>query len=197
MPKPTALKGNSHFAQSLAGAIETFEALRPLEEPLVRAAGLVTACLTSGNKLLLCGNGGSAADAAHIATEFACRFQGDRRPYPAISLTSDGGLLTAIGNDYAFNDVFARQVRAFGRPGDVLIALTTSGKSRNVLFAIEEARRVGAKVIAILGKDGGFTKGTADVEILIPGNVTARIQEAQKFLLHVMCELVEPHLEKE
>jgi D-sedoheptulose 7-phosphate isomerase len=164
---------------------------------MVRAAGLVTACLTSGNKLLLCGNGGSAADAAHIATEFACRFQGDRRPYPAISLVSDGGLLTAIGNDYTFNDVFARQVRAFGKAGDVLIALTTSGNSRNVLFAIEEARRVGARVIAMLGKDGGFTKGAADVEILIPGDVTARIQEAQKFLLHVMCELVEPHLEKE
>jgi D-sedoheptulose 7-phosphate isomerase len=157
----------------------------------------VCACLKSGGKLLLCGNGGSAADSAHIATEFTCRFMGDRRPYPAISLTADGGLLTAIGNDYAFQDIFSRQVRAYGRPGDVLIALSSSGKSRNVLSAIEEARRAGLKTIVFLGKAGGFTKGAADIEILVPGTVTARIQEAHKFLLHALCELVEPDLEKE
>ena len=121
----------------------------------------------------------------------------DRRPYPGISLTADGGLLTAIGNDYAFQDIFSRQVRAYGKPGDVLIALTSSGKSRNILSAIEEARRLGLKTIVFLGKTGGFTKGAADIEILVPGTVTARIQEAQKFLLHVLCELVEPGLEKE
>jgi len=185
------------FVQSLRGAIETFESLQALEAPVVVAAELVLTTLRAGGKLLLCGNGGSAADSAHIATEFSCRFQEDRRPYPAIGLSADGGLLTAIGNDYAFQEIFSRQVRAYGKPGDVLIALSTSGKSRNVLSAVEEARRLGVKSIALLGKGGGFTKGASDLEIIVPGTVTARIQEAHKFLLHVICELVEPGLEKE
>jgi D-sedoheptulose 7-phosphate isomerase len=185
------------FAQSLHEAQETFQALAALEPEVVAVAEAVLASLKSGGKLLFCGNGGSAADSAHIATEFTCRFMGDRRPYPGISLTADGGLLTAIGNDYAFQDVFSRQVRAYGKQGDVLIALSSSGKSRNILSAIEEARRIGLKTVVFLGKGGGFTKGAADIEILVPGTVTARIQEAHKFLLHVMCELVEPGLEKE
>ncbi|MEI6032805.1 MAG: SIS domain-containing protein [Verrucomicrobiae bacterium] len=185
------------FSQSLRDAVETFQALGSLEPDITAAAGVVLGCLTSGGKLLFCGNGGSAADSAHIATEFTCRFSADRRPYPGIALSADGGLLTAIGNDYAFQDIFSRQVRAYGRPGDILIALTTSGKSRNILSAIEEARRLGMKAIAFLGKGGGFTKGSADIEIMVPGAVTARIQEAQKFLLHALCELVEPGLEKE
>ena len=185
------------FAQSLHEAQETFHALGALEPAVVAVAEVVLASLKSGGKLLFCGNGGSAADSAHIATEFTCRFMGDRRPYPGIALTADGGLLTAIGNDYAFQDVFSRQVRAYGKPGDVLIALSSSGKSRNILSAIEEARRIGLKTVVFLGKGGGFTKGAADIEILVPGTITARIQEAHKFLLHVMCELVEPGLEKE
>jgi len=196
MSRPTNNKSLTHFAQSLRGAIDTFESLHDLESPVVEAAGLVLAALQAGGKLLFCGNGGSAADSSHIATEFTCRFQGDRRPYPAIGLAVDGGLLTAIGNDYAFQDIFARQVRAYGKPGDVLLALSTSGKSRNVLSAIEEARRLGVKTVALLGKGGGFTKGAADIEIVVPGTVTARIQEAHKFLLHVICEIVEPGLEK-
>ncbi len=187
----------SPFEQSLSAAIETFESLRPLQPLVEETAALVLAALRAGGKLLFCGNGGSAADASHIATEFACRFSGDRRPYPAISFSADGGLLTAIGNDYSFQDLFARQVRAFGKPGDVMVALTTSGKSRNVLSALEEARRIGIKTVVFLGKGGGFTKGAADIEIIVPGTVTARIQEAHKFLLHVVCELVEPGLEKE
>jgi phosphoheptose isomerase len=186
----------SPYSQSLRDALETFESLRALEPKITGAAELVLACLKSGGKLLLCGNGGSAADASHIATEFTCRFKEDRRPYPAISLTSDGGLLTAIGNDYVFQDIFSRQVRAYGRAGDVLIGISTSGKSRNVLSAIEEGKRIGMKSIVLLGKGGGFTKGAADIEIQVQGAVTARIQEAHKFLLHAICELVEPGLEK-
>ena len=185
------------FSRSLHDAVETFRALGPLEPGITAAADAVLACLKSGGKLLFCGNGGSAADCAHIATEFTCRFSGDRRPYSGIALTADGGLLTAIGNDYAFQDIFSRQIRAHGRRGDILIALTSSGNSRNVLSAIEEARRAGMRTIAFLGKGGGFTKGAADIEILVPGTVTARIQEAQKFLLHALCELVEPGLDKE
>lgn len=187
----------SHFAESLAAARETFDQLGPLEAPLQRAADQALAALTSGHKLMLCGNGGSSADAAHIAAEFVCRFKEDRRPYPAMALGVDGGLLTAIGNDYEFNAAFARQVRAFGQAGDVLIVISSSGRSRNLLAAIEEARRRGLTTIALLGRDGGFTKGAADIEIIVSGTVTARIQEAQKFLLHVFCELLEAKLPKE
>lgn len=187
----------SHFKESLAAVCETMAALAPLEVPLNRAADAVTGALLSGHKLLLCGNGGSSSDAAHIAAEFVCRFVGDRRPYPALALGVDGGLLTAIGNDYDFHDSFARQVRAFGQNGDVLIGISSSGKSRNILAAIEEAKRRGMVAVALLGRDGGFTKGAADIELIVAGSATARIQEAQKFLLHVLCEIVEEKLPKE
>ncbi|MBU3665117.1 MAG: SIS domain-containing protein [Chthoniobacterales bacterium] len=187
----------SPFRRSLDDALGVFGSLSALEKPLVRAADAVLSALTNGGKLLLCGNGGSSSDAAHIAAEFVCRFCGDRRPYPALALGVDGGLLTAIGNDYEFTDAFSRQVHAFGKPGDVLIAISSSGKSRNVLAAIEEARRRKLVTIALLGRDGGFTKGAADIELIVEGPNTARIQEAQKFLLHVLCELAEEKLPKE
>jgi D-sedoheptulose 7-phosphate isomerase len=114
-----------------------------------------------------------------------------------MAFTIDGGLMTAIGNDYHFDDLFKRQVAAFGKKGDVLIGLTTSGNSKNVLEALKEAKERGIHTIALLGKAGGFTKGIADVEMIIPGKATARIQEAQKFLLHVLCEMVETQLPKE
>lgn len=187
----------THFKTSLKAAMDTFNSLAELEDQTVRAADIVFQALTSGRKILICGNGGSSADSAHIATEFVCRFKNDRRGYPAIALGVDGGLLTAISNDYAFQDVFARQVQALGKPGDVLIALSSSGKSRNILEALEEARRGGLETIALLGKGGGFTAGAAETELIVPGIDTARIQEAQKFLLHVLCELVEERLPKE
>jgi D-sedoheptulose 7-phosphate isomerase len=185
------------FQQSLADARVTFDSLNALEAPLVRAAAAVLDALKSGGQLLLCGNGGSASDAAHIASEFVGRFVADRRPYPALALGVDGGLLTALGNDYEFNDAFARQVRAFGRRGDVLVGISSSGKSRNILAAIEEARRMGLVTVAVLGRDGGFTKGAADIEIIVPGTATARIQEAHHFLLHVLCEIVDGKLPRE
>ncbi len=197
MPNSANTGSLSQFQASHKEAIETFEGIRSLEEPLAKAAKVVLDALVAGKKLLFCGNGGSAADSAHIATEFTCRFKEDRRPYPAIAFNVDGGLLTAIGNDYAFQDIFARQVQAYGQPGDVLITLTTSGKSRNILSALEEARRRQVHTIAFLGKGGGFTAGAAEIELVVPGAVTARIQEAHKFLLHVLCEIVEKDLPKE
>ncbi len=185
------------FQSSLDEALHTFETLRALEEDFARAVQIVYDCLRSGGKLLICGNGGSAADSAHIATEFTCRLKEDRRPYPAIALSADGGLLTAIGNDYGFQDIFSRQVWAFAKPGDVLIALSTSGNSRNVFSAIEEARRREMKTIALLGKGGGSTAGTAHLDLIVRSGTTARIQEAQKFLLHVLCEMVESALAEE
>jgi D-sedoheptulose 7-phosphate isomerase len=187
----------SQFQSSLHSLQEVLSALSPLQPALEKAASLAGDALLAGNKLMFCGNGGSASDSAHLATEFTCRFKEDRRPYPAMAFTVDAGLLTAIGNDYEFTEVFSRQVAAFGKTGDVLIAITTSGKSRNILAALEEARRRGVKTIAFLGKGGGFTKGAADVELIVPGFETARIQEAQQFLLHVLCEIIEERLPRE
>ena len=180
--------------QALAAAVETIQSLDKLEAPLQRAADLIVECLSAGNKMLACGNGGSAADAADFCTEFACRFMHDRRPFPALNLSQGGSLLTATGNDYGFEEIFARQVAAYGKSGDVLIAITTSGKSANIKRSLETAKELALKTIALLGRDGGSTIGIADVDLVVPGNSTARIQEAHKFLLHVLCEAVEPRL---
>jgi phosphoheptose isomerase len=179
------------FEQAIHDATTTIEALRPLEAAHGRVAELVGRCLKNGGKLLVCGNGGSAADAADFATEFACRFVSDRRPYPALNLTACGSLLTAIGNDYGYDEVFARQVRAFGQKGDVFLAITTSGNSRNIVSAIAAANIAGLYTIALLGRDGGRARGLAGMELIVPSTITARIQEAHKFLLHVLCEIVE------
>lgn len=160
------------------------------------AGNELAAALLRGNKLLACGNGGSAADASHLTTEFVCRFNKDRRPYPAISLATHGGDLTAIGNDYDFLDLFSRQVQAFGQKGDVLMAFTTSGKSENVRRALVEAKKQGVFSIAFLGKDGGTCTGLADVEFIIRSTTTARIQEMHKLLLHTICELAEVQLQE-
>jgi phosphoheptose isomerase len=184
----------SLLTANIKAAVATFQALESLAEPLDKAARMLTDCLLGGSKLITCGNGGSAADASHIATEFVVRFVNDRRPYPAISLTDSGSTMTAICNDYAFEQVFARQVRAFGRKGDVLLAITTSGKSKNVLAALQAAREIGISSIALLGKGGGFTKGIATVDLLVPCDVTARVQESHLLLYHCLCELVDAEL---
>jgi D-sedoheptulose 7-phosphate isomerase len=185
---------SSILDKAINGSIETLQSLKKLESEVARAANLIADCLTKGNKLLVCGNGGSASDCAHFATELVCRFAKDRPAYPAICLTGDGGLLTAAGNDYGFEEIFARQVAAFGVPGDLLICLTTSGKSKNVLRALEEARSRKLKTIAFLGRDGGSTIGIADVDLLVRGDSTARIQEAHELLLHVLCQIAEERL---
>jgi phosphoheptose isomerase len=181
---------------AVAAAKETLQSVLDLDAQVKKAADLIEQCLSSGNKLLVCGNGGSAADAAHFATELVVRFAKDRPAQPAICLTSDGGLLTAAGNDYGFDEIFARQVAAFGVPGDVLLCLTTSGKSKNVKRALEEAKMRKLQTIAFLGRGGGSTLGVADVELLIRGDSIARIQEAHQLLLHVLCEIMESHLER-
>ena len=180
--------------KNIEEAVSTLQALGTFEKPLAEAVRMVTKCLVSGHKLLVCGNGGSASDATHLATEFMCRYNTDRRPYPAVSLAANGEYMTAVANDYHADEIFARQVWGLGVPGDVLIAFTTSGKSRNVLRAIEEAKARGLESICFLGRDGGFTKGVATLDLIAPGANTARIQEAQKLLYHVLCEMVEEHL---
>jgi len=180
--------------RAIEDSLATTRALNALEKPLGRAVKLVVDCLTSGHKMLLCGNGGSASDATHVATEFLCRFCDDRRPYPAISLTVNGEFMTAVCNDYSADEIFARQVWGLGQKGDLLIAFTSSGKSRNVLRALEEANKKRMKSICFLGRDGGFTKGVATLDLFAPGANTARIQEAQTLLFHVLCEAADQEL---
>ena len=182
--------------RAIAESVATLQSLSSFEEPLARAADLVHKCLTSGHKLLVCGNGGSASDATHLATEFLCRYCQDRRPYAAISLTANGEFLTAVCNDYQADEIFARQVWGLGQPGDLLIAFTTSGKSRNVFRALEAARKHQLDSICFLGRDGGFTRGTATLDLIVAGRDTARIQEAHKLLFHVLCEMVDERLPK-
>ena len=183
------------FENAIDAALGTLESLRALEPQVGLAAAALRDCLTNGHTLLVCGNGGSAADGADFATEFTCRFVADRRPFPAINLAAGASLLTATGNDYGFDEIFARQVCAFGKKGDVLVAISTSGNSRNIMRALEEANSAGVRTIALLGRDGGAARGLAAIEFIVPQQVTARIQEAHKFLLHTLCELVEPSLQ--
>ncbi len=158
---------------------------------LARAAELLTSALARGGTVLLCGNGGSAADAQHIAAELTGRFLRERRGLPAVALTTDTSALTAIGNDYGFERVFARQVEALGRPGDVLVAITTSGSSPNVLHAIDGARARGLAVIGLLGRDGGAARARCDVALVVESEVTARVQEVHILVAHVLCEAVD------
>jgi phosphoheptose isomerase len=189
------MPGSSEILKSaIAAATKTLQSIVDLESQVTRAAQLITDCLTNGEKVLACGNGGSAADAADFCTELACRFVEDRRPYPAMNLSQGGSLITAVGNDYGFEEIFARQVRAFGNSGDILIAISTSGKSKNIRRAIEEAGSRKLKTIALLGRDGGSVTGIADVDLIVKSDSTARIQEAHKFILHVICEICEARL---
>jgi phosphoheptose isomerase len=186
----------SPFQNAVSDALNTVESLRSLEPILLKASDLVRTCLTEGNKLLVAGNGGSAADGADFATEYACRFMQDRKPFAALNLSACGSLLTAVGNDYGYEWSFSRQVEAFGRTGDVLIVISTSGNSPNIIRALEAAKTLGIHSIALLGRDGGRCRGKGDIELLVGARVTARIQEAHKFLLHSICEHVEEALQK-
>lgn len=184
----------SMLKHNIEEAVATLRTLAELEPQVERAATLLAAALGSDRKVLVAGNGGSAADAAHFATEWVCRYRNDRRPFPVMALNLSGPDLTAIGNDYAFNDVFSRQVHAFGQRCDVLLVFTTSGRSANIRHALLAARERGMRTIAMLGRDGGDTLGLAEVELLVKGTLSARIQEGHKLLLHTLCELVEAKL---
>jgi D-sedoheptulose 7-phosphate isomerase len=155
-----------------------------------RMADALTACFRNGNKVLSCGNGGSACDALHFAEEFTGRFKGDRKALPVIPLL-DGASLTCIANDYGFESIFSRGVEAYGRPGDVLLAISTSGNSANVIKAVEAARAAGMAIHLLLGKDGGKLKGRGDAEIQVASLDTERVQEIHMIVLHILIESVE------
>ncbi|MFZ5493603.1 MAG: phosphoheptose isomerase [Pseudomonadota bacterium] len=187
---PTALVA-ARFRESAELKLASVAALAPA---VVHAARVLVDCLHGGGKLLACGNGGSAADAQHFTAELLGRFERERDGLPAIALHADTSTLTAVSNDYGYEQVFARQVRALGRPGDVLIAISTSGNSPGILRAVEAAQQAGLAVVALTGRDGGALARClrpADVEIRVPATVTARIQEVHILLLHCLCELID------
>ena len=185
---------NTLFASNLAEHMAVFASLDAIAPQVERAGALCASSLAAQGKLLFCGNGGSAADSQHLASELTGRFIKDRKPLAAIALSTDSSALTSIGNDYAFDEVFARQVVALGRAGDVLIGISTSGNSRNVLRAVQEARVQRMQVIGLLGRDGGAIAPLSDVAIVVPSAVTARIQEAHILIGHTLCGMVEHSL---
>ncbi len=183
-----------NFQQS----IETKQqAIEVLAAPVARAAEMLTQCFLRERKVLSCGNGGSAGDAQHFSSEMLNRFEQERPGLPAIALTTDSSTLTSIANDYQFADIFSRQVRALGQPGDVLLAITTSGNSANVVSAVTAAHERGMTVVALTGRDGGEITAQLrddDVELRVPAQSTARIQEVHLLIIHCLCDLIDCQL---
>ena len=185
----------NHVASSLREGAELRNRIaRDCGQQIVQAASLMVHCLQSGGKLLFFGNGGSAADAQHLAAEFVGRFVLERHGLPAIALTTDSSILTAIGNDYGFDQIFARQIEALGRPNDVAIGISTSGNSPNIIEAINKAKRQKVKTIGLAGKDGGALARSVDLAITVASSNTARVQECHITIGHILCELVENEL---
>ncbi len=184
-----------------ADSIETKRlAAEQLPTAIDRAASLLIDCIVQGGKILICGNGGSAADAQHFASELLNRFELERRGLPAIALTTDSSTLTSIANDYRYEDVFARQIRALGRPGDALLAISTSGKSANIVAAVTAAQQQQMTVVSLSGRNGGNVANiltAKDAEIRVTAQVTARIQEVHLLVIHCICDLIDQHFCKQ
>lgn len=188
------MQAKENFSKQLDQNISVFSNLKTIEESVVSASGLINNAIKSGGKLMLCGNGGSAADSQHIAAELVGRFIKDRRPLPAIALSTDTSAITCISNDYGYEYIFSRQVESLGNEADVLLAISTSGNSNNIVEAIKTAKQKKLKVIGLLGKDGGVIKEMCDIPIIVPSDVTARIQEVHIFLGHFFCFMLEKSL---
>lgn len=183
---------NNLLRKSLQEHLETIQQLLQSSLPQIEQSGrLICEALTGGKKILLCGNGGSAADAQHIAAELVGYYENRRRSWPAIALTTDTSALTAVSNDLGFEQVFARQVAGLGQAGDVLIAISTSGKSKNVLRAVEEAKQLGCTTIALTGASAEMLLSLCDVVVTVPATRTSRIQEAHITIGHLWCEMVD------
>jgi D-sedoheptulose 7-phosphate isomerase len=182
------------FLRNIAAQIELLSRLDALAPDVLAAGQKIAQTLRAGGKLLLCGNGGSAADAQHIAAELTGRFMQERRPLAAVALTTDTSALTCIGNDYSFDEIFARQLQAIARPGDCLIGISTSGNSRNIIRTVEVARDMGVFSIGLLGRDGGALLRLCDQSLIVPSQVTARIQESHILIGHTLCGLIEQEL---
>lgn len=177
--------------------ISNFQSLlsdEPTCQKIEKTARLITDAVKAGNKLMICGNGGSAADAQHMAGEFMCRFYKDREPLPAIALTTDTSIITAISNDYSYNNIFSRQVRALGKKGDILLGISTSGSSTNILESFKTAREMGIKTVLLTGQAEKEIAEFSDIVITTPSKDTPRIQEIHLLIEHIICEMVENEL---
>jgi phosphoheptose isomerase len=184
----------AHFDESIATKQAAKDALIP---ELISAGTLIADSLRAGHKVLSCGNGGSAGDAQHFSSELLNRFEMERPPLPAIALTTDSSTLTAIGNDYSYDDIFSKQIKALGQNGDVLLAISTSGNSANIIRAIDAAQDRGMTVVALTGRDGGEMAAAligSDIEIRVPSERTARIQEVHLLIIHCLCDLIDRSL---
>jgi D-sedoheptulose 7-phosphate isomerase len=182
------------FTQALNDHLECFRNLADTSEAITTAGERLTATLRSGGKLLICGNGGSAADSQHFAAEIVGRFAKERNAWPAIALNTDTSVITAVANDYSFSDIFARQVEGIGCSGDLLIVISTSGNSENVIRAAKKAREKNIAVIALLGENFGKLTALADLAVHAPSTSTPRIQESHAFILHLWAEMIEDSL---
>ncbi len=183
------------FSKLLNEHIQCLQDLSPVEPEIIKAGNMISDAINRGHKILICGNGGSASDSQHFAAEIVGRFEKERKAFPAIALTTDTSILTAVANDYAYDNVFSRQVEGLGGPKDVLIGISTSGHSENVRRAVTAAKDMGMHTIGLMGKDGGALKDQVDVSIVVSNSVTARIQEAHIFILHFWASLVEAKLD--
>ncbi|OGC10167.1 phosphoheptose isomerase [candidate division WOR-1 bacterium RIFOXYC2_FULL_37_10] len=170
------------------------KAIESLVPKIEEASKILISAIKSGNKILICGNGGSAADSQHFSAELISRFKKERPSIPAIALTTDTSILTAIGNDYSFDKVFSRQIEGLGQKGDILIGISTSGNSKDVIEAFNTAKNKGIKTIAFLGGTGGKIKGTTDIEITVPTDNTPRVQECHITIIHIICNLIEQEI---
>ncbi len=179
------------FEATLAESVRTLQALSAIRSEIDAAGRLIVDTLRHDKKLLICGNGGSAAEAGHFSTELVGRYQKNRSSLPAIALSADGSLLTCIGNDYGYDQVFSRQIAGLAHPGDLVVVLTSSGNSANIIAALHESNKLGLKSIAFLGRGGGKAKGLASCELIIPSHSGAACQEAHLFLIHHFCELID------
>lgn len=192
------MRGSESAAAALSEASALHERVRASGlEAVTAAAAAIAGALRVGRKVLVFGNGGSAADAQHVAAELVGRFMRERHGYAAVALTNDGCILTSVANDYGYEQVFSRQIEALGQAGDVALGITTSGESPNVLRALEAARARQMIAIALTGRDGGAAGRSAHVHVNVPSNVTPRVQEVHMTLLHVICDLVETELSEQ
>ena len=186
-----ASETRARIADAVRASADTVRWLETAVDRIADLAGALVGALQAGGKVLACGNGGSAAEAMHMAEELVGRYKGNRRSLPGIALTADGTALTCIGNDFGFDHVFSRQVEGLGRAGDVLVVFSTSGKAANLERAVRAAEQAGMLTVAILGRDGGALAGRCDRELCVPGQATERIQEAHQVLIHLLLEEVE------
>jgi D-sedoheptulose 7-phosphate isomerase len=186
------VKINKIFESSSMAILDS----KKLSKEIEKSITLIIKSIKNGNKIVLFGNGGSAADAQHMAAEFIGRFMKERKSFPAIALSTDSSIITAVANDYSFEKIFSRQAESLVKKGDVIIAISTSGESKNILEGIKTSKKLGAKIISLTGENGMKMRSNSDVFLNVPSKITSRVQEVHRTIIHIICEIVEDDLSK-